>query len=309
MAELVNRFAWSFSRAQTFDACKRRYWFRHYAHWGGWNDDAPELARRAYFFSKMTSLRMLLGTAVHETIADVVRARRSGRTPRSPFEQARSRMNDAWLASKQERWRTVGPKRAPPLWEHHYGIPVEPALFAELREQAERCLRNFLEGPLHLEIARAGPDAVRAVDKLEPTTIGGVDCFVAPDLVFDRGEELWLVDWKTGGEREEHDLQLRLYAEHARQKWGVPPERMRAFDVMLSSGRQVEARIDEAGLGAAAEAVRASAGRMLALLADRERNEARREDHPPTTDVRECRRCFFREICDEQPPDPAAGGA
>jgi hypothetical protein len=93
MAELKNEFTWSFSRRQTFESCRRRYWFRYYAFWGGWNRDAPELARKAYFFSKMASLAMLVGTAVHETIADVLRALRSRREPASPFEQVRARTN------------------------------------------------------------------------------------------------------------------------------------------------------------------------------------------------------------------------
>jgi hypothetical protein len=99
MPELRNEFTWSFSRRQTFESCRRRYWFRYYAFWGGWSRDAPELARKAYFFSKMATVRMLLGTAVHETIADLLRALKSGREPASPFEQVRARMNDAWRAS------------------------------------------------------------------------------------------------------------------------------------------------------------------------------------------------------------------
>jgi hypothetical protein len=39
------------------------------------------------------------------------------------------------------------------------------------------------------------------------------------------------------------------------------------------------------------------------------RNSARKVDLPPTTDARECRRCFFREICDERPPDDGAPDA
>jgi CRISPR/Cas system-associated exonuclease Cas4 (RecB family) len=61
-------------------------------------------------------------------------------------------------------------------------------------------------------------------------------------------------------------------------------------------------------LSAAAEQVRASAEAMLSALADRDHNVARREDLSPTTDARECRRCFFREICDEQPAEAVAAG-
>jgi CRISPR/Cas system-associated exonuclease Cas4 (RecB family) len=306
MAELQNDFTWSFSRAQTFAACRRRYWFRYYAFWGGWSAAATPLARKAYFFSKMKSLSMLVGAAVHETIADVLRALRAGREPRRPFEGVRARMNDAWRASREERWRRVGPKQAPPLFEHYYGIPVGAEEIEELREQALRCVRGFLEGDLYREVVKAGPQCVRSIDDLESATIGGVPSFVAPDLAFERGGETWLVDWKTGGEREDHELQLLAYAEHARQKWRLEPEKLRAFDAMLSTGRVVEVPVTLERLAALAEHVRSSARGMLAALEDRERNVARREALPPTDDPRECRRCFFQEICDERPAAAAA---
>jgi hypothetical protein len=309
MGVLTNDFSWSFSRSQTFASCRRRYWFRYYAFWGGWTADAPELARQAYFFSKMTALPMLLGSAVHETIADVLRALKLGREPKAPFEQVRSRMNDAWRASREERWRQVGPKQAPPLFEHWYGVAVEPERLTELREHALRCMRHFLEGDLYREIAKAGPASFRSIDRLELASIGDVACFVAPDFAFDRGGETWIVDWKTGGERGDHELQLLAYAEHARQRWRIDPGRLRAFDAMLSTGRLVEVEVTPERLAGAAARIRSDAEAMLAALADRERNVARREALPPTTDPGECRRCFFRQICDERPAESALGAA
>jgi hypothetical protein len=303
MAELKNEFTWSFSRRQVFESCRRRYWFRYYAFWGGWNRDAPELARKAYFFSKMASLPMLVGTAVHETIADVLRALRSRREPASPFEQVRARMNEAWRASKEERWRAVGPKQAPPLFEHYYGVAVAPETTARLGELAQRCVRHFLEGDDYRSIVAAGPESFRSIDTLEVTELGGVACFVAPDFAYDAGGATRLLDWKTGAARDDHSLQLLAYAEFARRKWSLAPERLRAADVLLDEGRSVEVPIDAARLDDAVAQVRASAAAMRGALADAARNVARREDLPPTTDVLECRRCFFREICDERPPD------
>ncbi|HET6163949.1 MAG TPA: PD-(D/E)XK nuclease family protein [Planctomycetota bacterium] len=309
MPELKNEFTWSFTRRSAFEACKRRYWFRYYAFWGGWSRDAPELARKAYFFSKMGSLAMLVGSAVHETIADVLRALTTGRVPRSPFEQVRARMNDAWRASKEERWRTVGPKQAPPLFEHYYGVAVDSGTTARLGEQAQRCVRHFLEGDVYRAIAKAGRESVRSIDTLETTELGGVACFVAPDFAYDADGATHLVDWKTGSARDDHALQLLAYAEFARRKWDVPPERLRAVDVLLDEGRSVAVPVDATRLDDAVAQVRASAAAMRAALSDPPRNVARREDLPPTTDARECRRCFFREICDERPPDDAGPAA
>jgi CRISPR/Cas system-associated exonuclease Cas4 (RecB family) len=311
MAELRNEFTWSFTRRQTFQACRRRYWFRYYAFWNGWSRDAPELARRAYFFSKMGSVRMLLGSAVHETIADLLRALKSGREAKSPFEQVRLRMNEAWRNSKEERWRAVGPKQAPPLFEHYYGVAIPAEEITRLREQAQRCVRGFLESDVYRSIVKAGAASFRSIDALEVAELGGVACYVAPDFAYDDGGTTWLLDWKTGSERDDHELQLLAYAEFARQKWSLAPEKLRAADVMLDDGRTLEVRIDAGRLAGAAETIRASAAAMREALADPAANVARREALPPTTDARECRRCFFREICDERPADaePLAAAA
>jgi hypothetical protein len=217
-------------------------------------------------------------------------------------------MNDAWRSSREERWRQLGANRAPPIYEHWFKVEVPETRTTELRELALRCLRGFLEGDLYREIVKSGPSRFRSIEELEVTSIGDVPCYVSPDFAFDRGEETWLVDWKTGEEREDHELQLLAYAEHARQKWRLEPTRLRAFDAMLATGKMIEVPVTAERLAAAAAQVRASAESMLTALADRGRNVARREDFRPTTDLRECRRCFFREICDEQPAEAAAVG-
>ncbi len=298
MAELKNEFTWSFSRAQTFATCQRRYWLRYYAFWGGWSRGAPELAQRAYFFSKMATLKMMAGTAVHATLADLLRARAAGRTPTPPYEQLRQRMNDAWVASKQERWRTVGPKQAPPLFEHYFALSIAPSELTALRDHAVACVRHHLDSELARDIERVGPAHWRSIDELEVAPIGCVPCFVAPDFAFDRDGETWLLDWKTGGERNDHAFQLLAYAHFARAKWGLDPTRLRAFDVMLQSGTVIEVPISATALDGAAEKVRASAEAMRERLVDRAANSARIEDFPPTTDVHECRRCFFQQVCE-----------
>lgn len=316
MAELTNDFTWSFSRAQTFKSCPRKYWLRYYAFWGGWSRGAPEPARRAYFFSKMRTLKMLAGTAVHETLADLLRARAAGREPAPAFEQLRRRMNDAWSASRQERWRDLGPKAAPPLFEHYYRVPVAPEQLAALRDHALACVRHHLESELAREIERAGPSRWRSIDELEVAPIAGIPCFVAPDFAFDHGDETWLIDWKTGAERDDHALQLLAYACFARGKWGLDAARLRAFDVMLATGAVVEVPVDDAALDRVETEIGASAAAMRARLVDPAGNVARKEDFPPTDDARECRRCFFQEICevrraslnDPEQPTAAARG-
>ena len=142
--------------------------------------------------------------------------------------------------------------------------------------------------------------------QLADLSIDGVRSFVSPDFAFDQGDQTWLLDWKTGSPRDDMELQLLAYALFARERWGVPAERLRAFDVFLPEVRLAEVEVTEERLAAAHDAVATQIAAMQAVLAQPTATEARKEDLPVTSDAHECRRCFFQEICDEQPPAATA---
>lgn len=299
MADLVNEFSWSFSRQQVFEACRRRYYYRYYQFWGGWDRRAPEPVRLAYVFSKMQSLPMLIGIAVHETLENLLKSQQRGRPLGNPVDLMRARLNQTWQDSRRERWREVGAKRCPPLFEHYYEVEVSKERLQELRDKAIACIQRFLESDLYATIQRCGVSSWRSIEELAILPLGEDRCFVSPDFAFDRDEETWLLDWKTGRPRASMKLQLLSYALFARERWDVPVGRLRAFDCFLAEGQLDEIEITEASLAEAEREIRDQITAMKATLADPAANEARKEDMPPTTDGNECRRCFFRAICDE----------
>ena len=69
MAGLRNEFSWSFSRHQALRACARRYYFKHYKSWGGWERDGDPAAREIYRLSKLESRPTWQGSVVHRSIA------------------------------------------------------------------------------------------------------------------------------------------------------------------------------------------------------------------------------------------------
>ncbi|MDQ6779924.1 MAG: hypothetical protein M3Z37_02050 [Candidatus Eremiobacteraeota bacterium] len=48
MAELVNEFAFSWSRHRVFYQCPRKLYWQYYGSWNGWRDDAAHDCARAY---------------------------------------------------------------------------------------------------------------------------------------------------------------------------------------------------------------------------------------------------------------------
>ena len=47
MGDIRSELSWSFSRDKIFNECKRAYYYYYYASWGGWEDGAPEFAKKA----------------------------------------------------------------------------------------------------------------------------------------------------------------------------------------------------------------------------------------------------------------------
>src|SRR2546428_13921475 len=68
MAELTNEFSWSRSRDNAFQECKRKYFYRYYGAWGGWDAAAPQEVRRLYILKRVASRRQWAGRAGHDAI-------------------------------------------------------------------------------------------------------------------------------------------------------------------------------------------------------------------------------------------------
>jgi hypothetical protein len=71
MAELENKLTWSHSRQNTFNACKRKYYYQHYGSWGGWDVGAPREIRQAYCLKNIDGIDAYLGNLVHKHISEI----------------------------------------------------------------------------------------------------------------------------------------------------------------------------------------------------------------------------------------------
>src|SRR2546427_12546139 len=86
MGELANEFSWSRSRDNTFQECRRRYFYHYYGAWGGWDAGATEDVRRLYILKQLASRQQWAGRVGHDAIEMVVPALAGGRDlPGGPF--------------------------------------------------------------------------------------------------------------------------------------------------------------------------------------------------------------------------------
>ncbi|MBI3846881.1 MAG: PD-(D/E)XK nuclease family protein [Planctomycetes bacterium] len=298
MAELKNEFSWSKSRHETFDECRRKYFYQYYGSWGGWSATAPEPARQLYRLKQIKNLHLEIGTAVHTTIEEILREIRSGRTP-SPTaarERVRTLLNQSWLESRGERWRDE-PKRYSCLFEHYYGPMPESERIDELRAKAFGCIDRFFALRWYPLIRESRPEDFLSVEDLDSFDLGGVRVFVKPDFALRRDGLHYLFDWKTGKATERDALQLACYAAFAGRKWGVAPDGIRIVIAYLGDAVADERFISAPEIQEALKSINASVERMRSLLVDVASNAARVEDFPQLDDLRVCARCVFREAC------------
>jgi CRISPR/Cas system-associated exonuclease Cas4 (RecB family) len=303
--DFKNEFSWSNSRDRLFQRCKRAYFWRYYAHWGGWDRRAPEQARVAYRLGKQDSFATWAGTIVHDTIEEAIKALRDRRQPielDALKSRARAMLRRGWVQSRDGHW-VSSPKRAVCLWEHYYGDDEDrrPERTKYVSDVVYGGLQGFVDGPWPELLARVPVAGFRNIEVLDTIPVNGRKVYVKPDLAFEHPDDglIWLVDWKTGVPKEADQFQVASYALFAREKWGVRAEQTRTVLAYVSRGEQQDFSPTDADLDAARDRIAASMEAMASLLqgGDQDANEAAIEDFPMTEDEGTCRSCNFRQLC------------
>jgi hypothetical protein len=299
MADLVNEFSWSRSRDNTFQECRRRYFYRYYGSWGGWAADAAPDIRRLYVLKQLGSRQMWGGRVVHDAVEMALHVYRDGRdVPVEPFvADVLERMRAEWRSSRDGRYRE-SPKTVA-LFEHEYGVPLKREAWQALSRNVTTCLRNFFRLPLLAAIRKTAPEHWSIEHWSKVFDFEGTAVWIAPDFGFwtDEGR-LQLVDWKTGGfDPDAAAFQLGCYALYAREVLGVEPARVDLLEANLREPAVTPVLWDDARLERIREQIRLSIRSMKAYLADPATNGARIEDFERTEELRLCRWCNFRAVC------------
>jgi len=302
--KLVNELSWSVSRDHLFQSCERAYYYTYYGSWGGWESDAPAATRKLYILKKHADPAMWAGGVVHGVIAEALRRHAMKRSPINAAElkaHAREKLRAGWLEAVNRDWEAT-PKKTN-LFELYYGngrtLPAEET--ERIKERVNSCLDAFADSAILREILAASYLSWRPVEQLDSFLLDGtlkVWCVI--DFAFsDPAGWLRILDWKTGGEREDSlQLQLACYALFAADKWHVPVERQRVAGVFLREGARVsEYPVEPTTLIEAKDRVLTSAAAMRGKLADVEANLAREEGFSPCGKPWVCAGCNYREVC------------
>jgi hypothetical protein len=300
-------FSWSLSRHDTFQSCRRRYFYSYYA-----SQDDPEILR----LKKLSALPMWAGSVVHETIENVLKTKDALPSPEEQEALIRSAVHGQMLGQWRESEAASLTFR---LFEHEYQVPVGPEDKKIVVGTVMRSLRNFFRSDLLRELFAAGRERWLTVEDLASFHVGEVEVFLRMDVAFrDREDNVVIVDWKTGrAEGRFNEVQLAGYALFAKERgWVQEAGQIRTELAYLAKPRYVRRAVDVRRLDHARNFIVKSAGNMKALLLDPLENLARLEDFAMVDRPQVCRRCNFRRLCfprtqpaSAAPPLAAAAGA
>ena len=281
-------FSWSISRHDTFQSCRRRYFYSYYV-----APEDPEVKR----LKRLSALPMWAGSVVHETIEELLKTRDTlpSETEQEAIIRAavHSRMLTDWRLSEAASTDFR-------LFEHEYGTPVEPEDKKIAVGIVMRSLRNFFRSDVLREAFAVGRSQWLSVEDLASFHVGDVEVLLRMDLAFrDRQGRVVIVDWKTGrNEGRFSEVQLAGYALYAAEKgWAQSPEELRTELAYLALPRYVRRTVDDRKLENARRFIARSAATMRSLLLDPLANRGRLEDFPMIERPRVCRRCNFRKLC------------
>lgn len=296
MSDFKNRFSWSKSRHEKFEACRRQYFLHYYGSWGGWDRRAPAEVRELYLLKKLTNRWAWWGSTVHDAIQSVLTSVQAGRIPDKDrlLATVRASMRAQFRQSREGAYRA---RKAFGLVEHEYAEPVEDEAWRQGWEQVARCIEAFY-GSKWMAIAQELPqERWLPIDQLDTFTFRDVPVYAAPDFAYRTDEGVVLVDWKTGQPRDLDADQLLGYALYARESWDVTLEGITCKIVYLPACEEVDVPVTHESVASFEERMAGSMERMLALLDDRATNSASIDSFPKTDDAATCGRCPFRRPC------------
>jgi CRISPR/Cas system-associated exonuclease Cas4 (RecB family) len=287
-------FSWSVSRHDSFQTCRRRYFYSYYV-----SEQDPEVKR----LKKLSALPLWAGSVVHEVIEEFLKARDTMPSPEEQEALVREAVHGRMLASWRESEAGTSPGEGTlgfRLFEHEYQVTVDADDKKILVGTVMRSLRNFFKSSLLKEVLELGRERWLTVEDLVSFTVDGVPVFLRMDLAYrDREGRVVIVDWKTGrGEGRFNEMQLAGYALYAaEQGWVASADELQTELAYLAVPRYVRRSVNAKRLEHARAFIGKSAERMRALLLDPLLNLGRLEDFPMIERPSVCRRCNFRRLC------------
>lgn len=272
-----------------------------------WLRDADSLSKHTYRLKKITSLEILFGSIVHDTVYQVIQHMLNGGS--IPAEDKlvntiRKQLNQGFLDSiKREHLWFDKPKHYTMLHEIYYSQDDQLPDYkvSKIQERLRAVMRNFLNSRTFQDIQDQQRFYFVESENFRYMSRQGVKIYIVMDFVYrDRETGKWIiVDWKTGKASEEDRNQLALYALYLKEKFDIESlDDIVIRNEYLLDGSHKEHQLSPSELSNVETLFNMSLTEMSHYLADIYENKPLDiEEFPMQQDDRKCARCNYQELC------------
>ena len=282
---------WSYSRYSTFQSCKRQYYYEKYAKY----DVAGDLIQTRKL-AQLTTVPLEIGNISHKILRTLLK-----RLQRTSAEIDPERFFDY---AHREAYSIF---RSKLFDEVYYGEREEIDFENEIYEPVRAGLENFLRSErlqwLFEEALVTKDDWVIEPDGFGEFRIEGLKAYCKVDFIFPIGDELHILDWKTGKEDyRKHSTQLRGYAYwanfHLEKEYA---QIQTTIAHLLPEYKENSQRVNEYDIEDFSNVVKGQTQEMYTLCAEPELNiPLPKEEFRMTPHENFCKTCKFRELCDRK---------
>jgi len=278
---------WSMSRYDMFSICKRKYFYHYYGKY-----DSEEPVRLIQELKGLSSIPLAIGVAAHSVIQVLLT-----RLMRTSQDIDREQFFD--FAYRRAKHHIESESFHEVYYEEREAVTVE-----DLYPKVQACLQNLLESDRYRWLVE---DAIKTSDRwvIEPpgygeTRMDGLKAYFKVDFLFPIGDQLHILDWKTGKQDlEKHRKQMVGYSAWASYHFEVGAESVVPTIAYLDPQyAEVEEVFNAFDLEHFAIQVRAESEEMQEYCRDVDQNiPVEKSEFPLIDDPRICSHCEFRGLC------------
>jgi hypothetical protein len=279
---------WSYTRYSTFTSCKRQYFYDKYAKY-----DLEHNFVKIKSLGQLTSVPLEIGSITHKLIKTLLDRLKRASEPIDRvrfFDYARREAESICNAKDFE--------------DVYYGRREAIDFETEIFEPVCSALENFLVSDrlqwIFEEALVYKDDWIIEPHGYGEFRIDKLKAYCKVDFLFPIGDELYIIDWKTGKEDyRKHAIQLRGYAYwanfHLKKDYSLIET---TIAHLLPEYKERSIRVNEYDIEDFADVVKNQSEDMYRYCADIELNvPLSKEEFVMTEHTNFCKTCKYRELC------------
>ena len=285
--EFTEILGWSHSRYATFTKCKRQYYYQYYRKY-----DLDNVVK-ATVLSKLTSVPLEIGNTSHKLIKTLL-----SRLRKTADEIDRTRFFDYAERKSKELFRTKIFQEV--YYKDKNRVDFEAEIFPFVRAAMENLLNSDRFQWLLEEALVQKDEWLVEPEGYGECRIDNQKAYCKVDFLFPIGDEIHVIDWKTGKVQEgKHGEQLRGYAAwahfHFEKDWSLIKP---TVAYLLPEYKENSVEINEFDIEEFSEKIRRETEAMYEYCELPEQNFPKEKDNFPMTDnTKLCKYCNYRELC------------